>query len=100
MPASKMIKAQSRRFIYSRPRPKTVLILALALITTYVLVFRGPSVGYHIIPWQHGAKEIEADPESEPEGPLTAEEKQRLEKEKYEEGLRDQFRVEYEAAKR
>jgi hypothetical protein len=83
---------QSRRILYSRPRPKTVLILALILVTVYILAFRTTSAGYRVIPWRHE--------KPEPKPPPTPEELERQKWEQHEQELRDEFKAEYEAAKK
>ena len=99
MTSDTMYKVQSRRFLYSRPRPRTLVVLAAAMVMTYLVLFRSPSAGYHVIPWQQDLAPKPA-PEPEPEKPLTEEERRRLEKEEYEQSLRDTFKAEYESAKR
>lgn len=47
----KMLNPQSRRSILSRPRPRSILLIVLAVITTYVLVFSGPAPKLHIVPY-------------------------------------------------
>ena len=89
-----MYKVQSPRLIYSRPRPKTVLILALALLAAYLVLFRTPA-GYHVVRFHHGSEEISTMTDEERE-----KEKEKEEKEKHEQELRDEFAQEYEAAKK
>ncbi|KEY73710.1 hypothetical protein S7711_06284 [Stachybotrys chartarum IBT 7711] len=50
-----MLNPQARRMLMSRPRPKTMLVVALATITAYYLVFSGPSSRLHPVPYMHDA---------------------------------------------
>ncbi|KAK2592679.1 hypothetical protein QQS21_009609 [Conoideocrella luteorostrata] len=50
----KMLHPQGRRVLTSRPRPRSLLILALAVLTTYFMVFSGPSPSLHIVPFNKG----------------------------------------------
>lgn len=40
--------------MFSRPRPRSIFFIILAAITTYFLVFNGPSPRLHIVPYKQG----------------------------------------------
>lgn len=46
----------------SRPRPRTILLIALASITTYFLLFSGPSPRFQVVPYLHDHSGSSADP--------------------------------------
>ncbi|GAB0134985.1 hypothetical protein EsDP_00003337 [Epichloe bromicola] len=50
----KMLHPQGRRTLLSRPRPRSLFIIALALMTTYFLVLSGPPSRLHIVPYKNG----------------------------------------------
>lgn len=100
-----MLKQQSPRgFIVPRARPKTLLFLALAVISVYFLATRGAPAGYRVVPWDHqGAapsSETVAEPPKSEEERKQEEERQKQEREKHEQDLRDEFAREYDAAKK
>lgn len=45
---------EGRRMFSSRLRPKTFLILTLAMVTAYYLLFSGPAPRFHTVPYGHG----------------------------------------------
>ncbi|POR37609.1 Uncharacterized protein TPAR_02198 [Tolypocladium paradoxum] len=47
----KVLNPQGRRALLSRPRPRIILLLALASVTTYFLLFSGPAPQLHIVPY-------------------------------------------------
>jgi hypothetical protein len=51
----KMLHPQTRRMLMSRPRPRTMLLVALATVTAYYLLFTGPSSTVQIVPYIHEA---------------------------------------------
>lgn len=53
MGMDKMLNPQTRRSLMARPRPRTILIIALATITSYYLLFSGPSPQLHVVPYLH-----------------------------------------------
>lgn len=115
-----MLKQSSTGFVAPRARPKTLLFLALAVISVYFLATRGAPAGYHVVPWnQDGAAaappadrapeqpakpaeppKSEEEKKQEEEKQRQEEEKLKQEREKHEQALRDEFAAEYEAAKR
>lgn len=88
---SKMYKVPPPRLILSRPRQRTVLFLALFLITAFLLVFRGPK-GYHVVPFNLKGKYGH--------NKLSDEEIARKKKDEHEDKMREDFRADYDAAKR
>ncbi|KAG6020222.1 hypothetical protein E4U41_002916 [Claviceps citrina] len=50
----KMLHPSRRRAMFSRPRPRSFFIIVLAAITTYLMVFGGPSPRLHIVPYKQG----------------------------------------------
>ncbi|GJN79165.1 hypothetical protein PLIIFM63780_002678 [Purpureocillium lilacinum] len=55
----KMLHPQPRRSLLGRPRPRIVLLVVLAAVTTWFLLFSGPAPQLHIVPYLHdqtGAK--------------------------------------------
>ena len=48
-----MLNPQTRRTLMSRPRPRTILLIALATVTAYFLIFSGPSPQLHVVPYLH-----------------------------------------------
>lgn len=46
-----LIAPPSRRSLLSRPRPRTILLLALATVTSYWLLFSGPSPDLRVVPY-------------------------------------------------
>lgn len=60
----KMLNNTNRRMLFSRPRPRTFLLIVLAAVTTYYLVFSGPSPRLRVIPYVHD----EAQPNPGPAG--------------------------------
>lgn len=102
-----MLKQQSSRgFIAPRARPKTLLFLALAIVTVYFLATRGAPAGYHVVPWNQDGTSPPPEKAAPPEPPKSEEERkqdeerQKQEREKHEQDLRDEFAREYEAAKK
>lgn len=116
-----MLKQSSTGFVAPRARPKTLLFLALAVVSVYFLATRGAPAGYHVVPWNHDgvaapppaadkapeqpvkpAEPPKSDEEKKQEEEKQRQEEERLkqEREKYEQALRDEFAAEYEAAKR
>ncbi|KAJ0350921.1 hypothetical protein KNSL1_003590 [Colletotrichum chrysophilum] len=116
-----MLKQSSTGFVAPRARPKTLLFLALAVISVYFLATRGAPAGYHVVPWNHdstgapppAADKAPAEPPKPAKPPKSEEEKKqeeerlkeeeeklKQEREKHEQALRDEFAAEYEAAKR
>lgn len=65
-----MLNPQGRRALLSLPRPRVMLLIALASVTTYFLIFSGPAPQLHIVPYPH---EQPSSPGSVPpnEKPLT-----------------------------
>lgn len=51
----KMLSPQGRRLCLARPRPRTMLLAAIAAVTTYILVFNGPSNRFQVVPYLHEA---------------------------------------------
>ena len=49
-----MLPPQSRRKLIAWPRPRTILLVTLATVTTYYLLFSGPSPQLHAVPYLHG----------------------------------------------
>lgn len=49
----KMLNPNGRRMLSSRPRPRTILLIAVATITTYYLLFSGPSHSLRYVPYIH-----------------------------------------------
>ncbi|KAG5976488.1 hypothetical protein E4U55_007322 [Claviceps digitariae] len=47
-----LLHPQGRRAMFSRPRPRSVFIIVLAALTTYFLVFNGPSPRLHMVPYK------------------------------------------------
>ncbi|PHH88928.1 hypothetical protein CDD83_6875 [Cordyceps sp. RAO-2017] len=47
----KMLNPQGRRALLSLPRPRVILILALASVTSYLLLFSGQGPRVHIVPY-------------------------------------------------
>jgi hypothetical protein len=47
----KMLTAQSRRALLSRPRPRILLIIALVTATACFLLFSGPAHEFRVIPY-------------------------------------------------
>jgi hypothetical protein len=45
-------------------RPRTILLIALATITTYFLVFAGPSHRFQVVPYMHDRTSSGADTKS------------------------------------
>lgn len=39
--------------LLSRPRPRTILVIALATVTAWYLLFSGPSPQLHVVPYPH-----------------------------------------------
>lgn len=62
----KMLNAPNR--LFSRPRPRSFLLIALATVTAYYLVFSGPSPSLHVVPYIHGDAPAEQTPVDE-DGP-------------------------------
>ncbi|KAG6081446.1 hypothetical protein E4U30_001827 [Claviceps sp. LM220 group G6] len=56
-----LLHPPARRAMFSRPRPRSVFILVLAAITTYFLVFSGPSPRLHIVPYKQGDSNHQQD---------------------------------------
>lgn len=48
----KMLNVQTRR-TFSRPRPRVILIVALALISAYFFIFSGPAPSWQVISYTH-----------------------------------------------
>lgn len=46
-----MLSPQGRRMCLARPRPRTILLAAIASVTTYLLVFNGPSHRFQVVPY-------------------------------------------------
>lgn len=67
---------QARRMFWSRPRPKSMLLAALVIVTAYFVIFSGPRPQLEVVPILH-----DADPPSQgsssslKEQPLTDETK-------------------------
>ena len=57
-----MLNPSSRRTVLSRPRPRTVLLVFLAFVTAYFLVFSGPTPNLHAVPYLHGDDNKQEDP--------------------------------------
>lgn len=49
----KMLNPNGRRMFSGRPRPRTLLLIALAAVTTYYLVFSGPAPQLHVVTQLH-----------------------------------------------
>ena len=49
----KMLQAQGHRMIWARPRAKTLLLIGLAMITAYYLVFSEPGSQLQVVPYLH-----------------------------------------------
>lgn len=47
----KMLRPQSRRICLSRPRPRTIILAAVATVTTYLLIFNQPSHRFRVVPF-------------------------------------------------
>ncbi|KAK5987217.1 hypothetical protein PT974_11341 [Cladobotryum mycophilum] len=48
-----MLHPQARRGVLARPRLRVVLLIALAVISTYYLLFSGPTPRFNIVPYLH-----------------------------------------------
>ncbi|KAG6013731.1 hypothetical protein E4U43_007139 [Claviceps pusilla] len=57
-----LLHSQGRRAMFSRPRPRSIFIIILAAITTYFLVFNGPSPRLHIVPYKQGGSADQGQP--------------------------------------
>jgi hypothetical protein len=68
----KMLSAQSRRALLSRPRPRILLIIALVTATACFLLFSGPAPEFRVIPYTsvdptNAGPPVAADPKPEGE---------------------------------
>jgi hypothetical protein len=87
-----MLKSQALRFVSSRPRPRSSLLVALFFVAVYLLTLQGSSIGYHVVPWRHGSTSKSREPGTEEsERQMPQEERDRHDQE-----LRDLFQAEYE----
>lgn len=57
-----MLHGQGRRMFWSKPRPKSILIVVLAVVTTYYLFFSGPGAQFQVVPYHPGERTSQGEP--------------------------------------
>jgi hypothetical protein len=96
-----VFRGKPPRLLWSRPRPKTVLFVALAIVTVLMLMVRAPEGVYEVAPW--GGNEPASGQRPLTDDELRAQEEQarQREREEYEakeNALREQWKHEYREA--